>query len=428
MIYGETLVEQLSKDAPFSWFLYDCAKSNPRYDFADYQHQASQVEAQLDALGLALQAGEPIADWLDPDDWGTVFVLAILGIRHQQPALFDQALASLDPEEETHPRELVDACLWEPVDDLTPWLRKLHEDDSSVAHQSMIRATLHRPDTFIDDILQHYLADPVPQVRIALLKWLGEHPNVDRLTTIQAYYADEQPDVAFAAICAGQRLGDTNTTAALERFALHDNPLLIPALTHIFLNAESTARRKFWLQQALDSDVSARIHIATIGVAGIPQAIEQLWDAMADAALCRAAGGAFSLMTGVDLEDEDLEADQVPELPEANQAAEDQPNDDDDDDAEDVADHHEWEDDLPIPNLAAIQAWWQAHQGQFAEDTAYLAGLPINQNNLRQILMTGNQRQRQFAALYLTLQHDQPCLDCGWPPWLQIQRMAVEQE
>ena len=436
MRYNPTLIDQLGKDAPFSWFLYDRAKQNPRYDFADYQHQAAQVEAQLDALGLALRAGEPVADWLDPDDWGTAFVLAVLGIRQQQPALFDQAMDLLDPDEETHHRELVDACLWDQLDDLTPWLNRLHDHGSPVARQSVVAIAHSLPDTFQDPIVLDYLGYADPLIRCHILQWLGDHQGHAHLATIQGFYADDHPDIAFTAACAGQQLGDTAAIEALKRFALHENPHLIPALTRLFLNTDDPARRQAWLQPVMDSDFPARVPLAAIGVAGLPNAIDKLWEPMADADLCRAAGEAFSLLTGVDLEDEDLEADQPP-APIAADAVEPATGGKDSKDSKDSIEedaseasvdddayHADWEDDLPVPNVAAVQGWWHAHQNQFDPGTLYFAGLPVNADNLRTVVANGNQRQRQLAALHLTLLYDHPSLDAGWPPWLQHQQMA----
>ena len=73
----------------------------------DFQEQADAVEAYLDAFVVALQAEETAENWLDKDDWGSCFVLAVLGIRLEQEKFFDIALDQLKEDEETHYREAV---------------------------------------------------------------------------------------------------------------------------------------------------------------------------------------------------------------------------------------------------------------------------------------------------------------------------------
>ncbi len=404
MTYAPTLIEQLSKDAPFLWFLYDRAKRSPRYKLEDFAHQAEQLEAGLDALGLAWQAGKPVADWLTPDDWGTPFVLATLGIRYQQPDLFAQALDLLNTDEETHCRELVDACLWHPEEDLTSWLLALHQHTSPVARQSAIAVAASQAQPLHDHILQDYCDDPAPLVRCQLLRYLGERQGSDQLGLIRDHYTDADPDIAFAAARSGVLLSDADAQDALTPFALRDNVHLPEALSLIFARASDPAQREFWLDKLrADTALPPHIFVYAVGVAGHPVGLPYLWDALADPLLCRAAGAAFSLVTGADLEDADLDAVTSDDIPQA-------------------ASVQDWEDDLPVPDPAAVQAWWQDHQADFATDQAWLAGAPVTDvAALQRILQQGNQQQRQLAALYLHLDHQQPYLDCGWPPWRQPQ-------
>ncbi len=401
MTYATSLIEQLSKDAPFHWFLYDRAKRNPRYDLADFTHQAAQLEAHLDALGLAWQAGAPVADWLTPDDWGTPFVLATLGIRYQQPDLFAQALDLLNTDEETHRRELVDACLWHPSEDLTLWLLTLHQHTSPVARQSAIAIAVSQAQPLHDRILQDYCDDPAPLVRCQLLRYLGERQQADQLGLIRDHYTDADPDIAFAAARSGILLGDADAQQALTPFALRDNVHLPEVLTLIFARARDLTQRENWLDKLrADTTLPPHIFVHAVGIAGHPAYLPHLRAALADPHLCRAAGAAFSLITGVDLEEAELDA-TTSDTPEAESMS-------------------DWEDDLPVPDPTAIQAWWQQHQADFATDQAWLAGAPITDTAaLQHILQHGNQSQRHLAALYLHLNHQHPYLDCGWPPWCQ---------
>jgi hypothetical protein len=175
MIYAELGKDQLIKDAPYSWFLFDQAKLNARYRLVDFKEQANSVEAYLDALVVALNAGETVEEWLDMDDWGSCFILAVLGIRLNQVKLFETALDSLRKKQETHYREIVDACLWDKVEDLSPWLVLLFKHKSPVAQQAAIAVARVNPSTLRTEILQSYIKNEKKSVIIQVLNWLGEH-------------------------------------------------------------------------------------------------------------------------------------------------------------------------------------------------------------------------------------------------------------
>ena len=146
--------------------------------------------------------------------------------------------------------------------------------------------------------------------------------------------------------------------------------------------------------------------------------IDHLFEPMAGDDLKQAAGEAFTLLTGVELEAYQLDA-KVPEDCEdcGLMASE--------DDGEEPVPTAEalrekpfktlWEEDLPYPDADACYLWWENHQNHFDVNQRYLAGLMINEENLLQILSTGNQRQRQLAAVYLSLQFGHDWGDPNWP-------------
>ena len=108
--------------------------------------------------------------------------------------------------------------------------------------------------------------------------------------------------------------------------------------------------------------------------------------------LARAAGSAFSMITGIDLADAKLEG----ELPEGFKE---QPNDDPED--EDV--QMDPDEDLSWPDAERVLKWWDENSEAFPPGTRFLAGSPITPEHCAQVLKTGSQRDRQAAALELAL-------------------------
>ncbi|WP_339137049.1 MAG: hypothetical protein WGN25_03685 [Candidatus Electrothrix sp. GW3-4] len=135
----------------------------------------------------------------------------------------------------------------------------------------------------------------------------------------------------------------------------------------------------------LDNRVEA--HLDGLRIAG-----DVGWEICKDALSYQEPGEAFSIITGLDLAYEDLEG----EWPEGFVAG---PSEDPKDEDVDL----DPDEDLPWPAPTLITQWWGANQGRFSIGTRYLAGQPIAADHLRQVLVTGFQRQRVAAAMELAL-------------------------
>lgn len=132
--------------------------------------------------------------------------------------------------------------------------------------------------------------------------------------------------------------------------------------------------------------------IKVAGAVGDPVAGPWLLECMDDTDLARPAGEAFRAITGVDLVDEQLEA----EWPDGFDAGP----------TEDPADNNvamDADEDLPWPDPERVRSWWDKNVDRFARDTRHLLGMPINRVSLSQVLATGLQRERTAAALETTL-------------------------
>ena len=110
-------------------------------------------------------------------------------------------------------------------------------------------------------------------------------------------------------------------------------------------------------------------------------------------ALARTAGEAFVMITGADLEEEQLCQDTPPEI----------------DDLEDVDVETESADDervLPWPSPSKVAMWWRRNGDRFAADTRHLAGLALGRETASQVLAIGTQTHRAAAAVEIVLRDD----------------------
>jgi uncharacterized protein (TIGR02270 family) len=136
-----------------------------------------------------------------------------------------------------------------------------------------------------------------------------------------------------------------------------------------------------------------RVAFAAAAALGDPAALPWLLDRMADPAMARRAGLAWSMITGLNLGAAELEA----EAPKGLSAG---PTDEADD--EDVSEDPD--DGLPFADLDALRAWWQDAQARFEPGKRYLLGKPVTDGAwLEEVLSRGHQVARAAAALELAM-------------------------
>ena len=416
-MFSALLKSQLKHDTPYAWFLRSRASYSPLFRQQHLAELDERLEAYLDCYLISEQAGASLLPDLNPEDWGSCFVYAVLAIRLHNETLFATALDHLKPEAATHYREIADACLWDGPDNLSPWLLKLYRHPSPIAQQAAVAVARAIPGNMHPDILQTYLANSDPALQIQLLNWLGEHQYTQALPFITERYTHDNPAIAFAAARAGFLLQAKGAKSQLESFALTENPHMLDAITLLFIQAQP-AQLTTWVNKLWHTDkLSIRVKLYGTAVAGLSTNIDRLLPPMAEPETAKIAGEAFTLITGIDIENNDLDA--IDETYDNY----------DDENLADTATLAEqlqtdpltadWEDDLPTPCPTKITQWWQKNANNFQLGTRYLAGLELNATNLKRIQATGNQRQRHIAALHLLISHHEPWFDCGWPTRMQ---------
>jgi uncharacterized protein (TIGR02270 family) len=169
-----------------------------------------------------------------------------------------------------------------------------------------------------------------------------------------------------------------------------------------------------WLRVLSEKEQGAGLAVQGAGVLGDPVAVPRLIEMMAIPELARPAGESFSMITGLDLAYEDLEA----EWPEDFTAG---PTEDPEDEDVDL----DPDEDLPWPAPTLIAQWWAANKRKFTSGTRYLAGQPIAAEHLRQVLTSGFQRQRAAAAMELALlRPDQPLFEVRTPGFRQVHQLG----
>jgi uncharacterized protein (TIGR02270 family) len=136
---------------------------------------------------------------------------------------------------------------------------------------------------------------------------------------------------------------------------------------------------------------------------------------MSNDALARAAGEAFSLITGADLARLGLERTPPDDF-------ESGPNDDPND--PDIS--MDPDDGLPWPDQALVERWWTANAPRFPAGARFFVGTPVTREHCIDVLKNGYQRQRILAAHYLCLlEPGTPLFNTSAPAWRQQRLLAA---
>lgn len=382
------IVEQHAEEAAFLWLLRDRAVDAAHYARRHLASLEERIEAHLDGLRVAGEAGFEIAlAQLDRHpEAGEAFAVAALALGEGGPRRLEPVLEVARSVPATR-RGLFTAIGWTPIETLGVTVRSwLDAEDPLARLLGVVACSLHRVDP--GPRLPRLLDDSDAEVRARACRLAGEVGRDDLRETVAAR-EDAAPWSAWAAAL----LGDGPAIGQAARQVAAHGPSLELAARQLDLPAATA-----WIR-ALNGDPAQRcLVVRALGALGDPAAVPWLIARMAEPEFARVAGESFALITGVDLEDEKLEA-------ATSGLAETGPSDDPAE--EDVA--PDPDEDLPWPDPARVAAWWQEHGGRFPCGTRHLLGRPADEEACTAAWRHGSQRQRRAAA------YEQAALRPGTP-------------
>ncbi|MBG4186487.1 TIGR02270 family protein [Pseudomonas aeruginosa] len=382
------IVDQHAEEAAFLALLRDYAVRAPHYDLEELAELDQRIEAHLDGLAIAGQAGhDALLEQLDAHAQGEAFALAVLAMQAGDDALIGRMRACLAASPEAR-RGFAAALGWLDWDQARPWVERLLASPEPLFRAIGLAACgMHRhdPGPALLSALGH--ADPAVLARAA--RTAGELRRRDLMANIRAYRAHDDPSLRVWANWATAQMGDEEALGPLRAFAGPPGPFQLPA-TMVLLAWQPRDTSMAWIRQLMQAADTRRIGIQATGLFGDPVAVPWLIQQMRDESLARVAGEAFSLITGADLALLDLELEVLPDYDPG-------PNDDPDDDNVALDD----DENLSWPEAERVSAWWRDHGARFVAGRAYLLGEPLGEAHCRQVLRDGQQRQRMAAACLL---------------------------
>lgn len=379
------IIDQHAEEAAFLWLLRDAAVSAPHYSLKDLAELDNRVEAHLDGLRIVGDAGwAACMTALEIGEPGEVFAASVLAFESGDGKRIDRVVSTglVAPK---NFRALVSALGWIDYQRIEGFLANLLAANSGAYRRIGIAVyALHRQDPGV--MLQRLIEDDDPLIRARSLRAAGELSRRDLLPVLRAQLQSDDEACRFWATWSSVLLGDHSALRPLMAFVNFTSTYRQHALG-LALRVLDLLSAQNWLKGLWHDQSDQCCVLRGAGICGDPFYIPALIKRMAEPELARVCGEAFSMITGVDLAYQDLEG----EWPEGFEAG---PTENPED--EDV--ELDQDEDLPWPEPALVQHWWDANKGRFQNGSRYLLGQPITQEHCAAVLRTGFQRQRIAAA------------------------------
>lgn len=386
----EEIVEQHFEEASFLWSQRDAAAKATNYSLPDLAFLDERVEAHLDGLRVAGENGwELCENGLDLDDPGTVFTTSIIAFESGDTERIDLVVGA-SSESRAAFRAVVSALGWMDVKQFNGLIISLVGNQSRLHRRLGIAACGIRrvnPKTYLDQAINS--SDLF--LRALAFKAAGELKRADLLPQLQKHYQHENHDCRFEAARSALLLGDKSALDTLSAFILSPSKFTLPAMQVALRLADNQVAQSWLKTQSKDPEQRRQMLVGT-GITGNPEYISMLIKVMRTPALARAAGNAFTMITGVNLAEEGLEG----PWPDGFEAG---PNDN----PEDTNTEMDPDEDLPWPEVELLGQWWAQNMQQFEAGTRYLCGQPVSQQHCASVLKSAKQPLRTAAALELAL-------------------------
>jgi uncharacterized protein (TIGR02270 family) len=252
-------------------------------------------------------------------------------------------------------------------------------------------SAVHRMDP-PDEVLLDSLKNADLQLKLRALKAAGELGKVNMLPYLQNGFRDEIPLISFYAAKSAVLLGNQNAPYLLkEMLDKLEKPYAEDAL-RLGIRKMNLSYAHSWTNELKEKPAQLRLAVISAGAAGDPAEIPWIMEMMKNGQIARIAGESFSMVTGADLAYENLDKSLPEEL-----------NNGPTEDPEDENTELDPDENLPMPDPEIVKKWWDSNKSRFKNGTRYLAGEPVASETMRQVLITGYQRQRTQAALELAM-------------------------
>lgn len=408
-----TVLDQHAEEASFLFSLRSLSVHEPHHTLDSILTLDLRLQGNLEGLLLAgKQNQDNLLHQLDGESHAEIFIVSAIAFELSDSA----AVAQLAEHVRRHPESttfMAAALGWLDWPLIAPWIDRLLVSPEPIFRRIGLAACgMHRHDPGPALLAGLSHADPGVLARAARVA--GELRRRDLMAAIRAHRLHPNAATRFWANWTTVQMGDEEALAPLRQFAEQPGALQYRALL-VLLAWQPRDISIAWVRQLMPQAQQRRMVIQAVGLLGDPVSLPWLIQQMHDLPHARIAGEAFSLITGADLALLDLELRDSPDYDAG-------PNDDPADPNVAMDD----DENLPWPDPALIEAWWQQEKVAYQNGQGYFLGQPISEQGYRLALSKGQQRQRIVAAYGLArFRPTEPLFPTSAPAWRQ-QRLLAE--
>ena len=385
------IIDQHAEEAAFLWLLRHNAVYAPHYNLNDLAKLDNRVEAHIDGLRIAGDYGwEACCNDLEFKGTGEVFAAGFLALEGSDVDRINKVYEVVEEIPDTF-TGLVSAFGWVEPHYLQGKVSGLLVSKNPLWRRVGIAAcAIHRVDP--GKHLDQAILDSDTQLKIRAMRAAAELGRVDLKQGLLEQVNDIDEAVGFWAAWSAVMLGARgNPLTLLQTKIIEGSEFSVQAMSAAFRVLDlNTVKEQ--MKGLVQNEERFRDAIIGAGISGDPSYIPWLIKQMETPKLAKIAGESYSFITGVDIAYEDLDGDLPKDF-----AAGPTENPEDEDVAMDA------DEDLPCPDPMLIEQWWKQRQNNFTPGVRYLLGNLVNENQCQTVLRAGKQRQRQAAALELTL-------------------------
>lgn len=385
-LVNRDVVEQHIEEVSFQWLQHVSAVSRPDYLLDDLTDLDGYIDANLEGIYLGNETAWEICEALLEEDEEYIFPAAVLAIRRNNQAWQQRVLKAVNDD---NVASFIGALGWVDYATVEPFLKQLIDDQKPFYHYIALSAYgLHRKMPPVD--LRELLKTDIPLLKRRTIRLIGELKCGEFRRDLHPYLISEREEYRFWSAWALALIGERTTVIPVLTAFLYSDSDYARQAVPIALRITEHDQRREMIDRLIDGQ---RLHLAAlaVGAAGYADDIPWLIGIMARPELARLAGEAFSFITGIDLDYDDLVLD------------DDLSDEDDSEETEEEGWLADYQQDLPLPDPRLINEWWRQYRSHYQSGVRYLAGKEVNEGNLYQVISTGLQRQRIAAALELAL-------------------------
>jgi uncharacterized protein (TIGR02270 family) len=372
-----------------------------------------RLAAHLDGLNVAGETAWPLCQAaLETPSASSAFVATVRALEERREKWLNQSMELVGGIPEAR-GGLVSAFGWVERAQLRGVVADLlRAEEPGRRLVGVAASAVHRVDPGI--VAARRLEDPDSLVRARSMRAAGELGLHALVSTVAGAMTDEDPACQFWAAWSAVLLGDRHNAFEYLKGASMAGTRSQPRALQLATLAMPLAEIHDMLRQVADDPAKLRMLVRGAGFAGDPSYVPWLIRHMSDDKLGRLAGESFSMITGLDLS-------QPPFYRERPENFESGPTEDPDDENVEMDD----DDDLPWPEQANVQAWWNRNSARFTTGVRHFIGVPPNRAHCIDVLRNGYQRQRIAAAYHLCLMNPgTPLFEWRAPAWRQQRELA----